>query len=68
MSGCRRNYQVNYARVPVDSTKNHNIDSIDSIGNYDDDPLFQDAQFEGKVEDMDSARREYKKFINGTGE
>jgi hypothetical protein len=65
--GCHRNYKVNYARVPVDSTINHNIDSVDEMDNYDAEPLFQDAQFEGDVEDMDQARREYRKYINGTG-
>ena len=68
LMGCHRNYKVNYARVPVDSAAHNDVDTIDEMGRYDADPLFEDAQFEGNVEDMEKARREYRKFINGEGE
>ena len=70
----RRNYQVHYARVPVDTLAHNDSaknvvrmggeDGVDPA-DWDESPLFEDVSFDGQVDDPAAARREYRKYMSG---
>ena len=52
LDGCKRNYQVNYARVAVDTLRQNNLDTIEGeenpVGIYDE-PLYEIPDVPGEV-------------------
>lgn len=69
-SGCRprvRHYagtDTQRVRVAVDSTSRDDFDRSD-VDDWSEEPIFEDAEFDGKVKNKQSAIDEYNKFIRG---
>lgn len=56
--------KMNYARVAVDTAAHDDFDDT-SADDWQKDPIFEDAEFDGNIDDKQGAMDDYNKFVRG---